>query len=96
MASLSANLLLRRLRQYVPTHVADQIAADIQDSLWFAQRDEQVGAQAVRDRSADYLQVAAQAARGSYHDDSEVLSDRLLDVATRLRGMVEQDRARAK
>jgi len=31
--------LIRRLRQYVPVDLAEQIAADVQDSLWLAQHD---------------------------------------------------------
>jgi hypothetical protein len=40
-----------------------------------------------------YLTVAAEAARGAFHDDPEVLSQRLTDVALHIRRLVNEDRA---
>jgi hypothetical protein len=45
--------LLTRLRQYVPSHLADQIAADVQDSLWLAQHD-----QALREQIAGEIEAS--------------------------------------
>lgn len=57
--------------------------------------DRQVAAKAVCARSADYLKVAAEAVREQFHDDPDVLSRRLRDIAIRLRDMVYADRAAA-
>ncbi len=52
------DLLLTRLRQYVSIQLADQIEADIQDSLWLAAHDAEVAARAVEGAVARLRRLA--------------------------------------
>ena len=55
----------------------------------------QAKAEGLREASRRYLSVAAIAARGAFHDDPDVLSQRLTDIARRLKSLVDQDREAA-
>lgn len=65
---------------------------DDPNSVWTSTI-EAVRAEALREAARRYLPVAAAAVRGAYHDDPEVLSDRLIQIARRIKALVDEDRA---